>query len=367
MYYSDDGVQAGAMLWDKSSENVEVGFSRPHRLRRRCVGNVAGRSVGGVAGVAVVAAAEATGVEEKHIHTHFHLEVAQQWTLKDNDPRLKYIEKSNFGWVRKLESFKCNIDLLKLLYSRFMPETSTFLLCGTKYMISIEDVASLTGLCIDGDAIVWKEEKNVSALCKNFLGKEPHKAARGAINYSWLLTTFGTLENEATTEQIIVSARAYILFILAMLALLIDNLKKEPSKKGVVTLARSAALLEAGGNFYRKWISPLDGAMKQGYRQKVKEYSPTECGDAGPENDEEMPKSEVESPRMEESPNQPENEEERESKIIEGERNEEETEPQQVARLHKRARKQMPEGIIPQRSTRLQNKGKNVGSNLLPS
>ncbi|KAF7133306.1 hypothetical protein RHSIM_Rhsim09G0021300 [Rhododendron simsii] len=277
----------------------------------------------------------------QHIHTHFHLEVAQQWTLKDNDPRLKYIEKSNFGWVRKLESFKCNIDLLKLLYSRFMPET-----------------------CHRLESL---EEKNVSALCKKFLGKEPHKAARGAINYSWLLTTFGTLENEATTEQIIVSARAYILFILAMLALLIDNLKKEPNKKGVVTLARSAALLEAGGNFYRKWISPLDGAMKQGYRQKVKEYSPTECGDAGPENDEEMPKSEVESPRMEESPNQPENEEERESKIIEGERNEEEREPQQVARLHKRARKQMPEGIIPQRSTRLQNKGKNVGSNLLPS
>ncbi|KAF7113865.1 hypothetical protein RHSIM_RhsimUnG0107100 [Rhododendron simsii] len=175
-------------------------------------------------------------------------------------------------------------------------------------------------------AIVWKEEKNVSALCKKVLGKEPPKAAGGAINYSWLLTTFGTLVNEATTEQIIFSARAYILFILgnvvlpnntgakvdavyltflqndedfqdfehirkyswgsAMLALLIDNLKKEPSKKGVVNLAGSAALLE------------------------------------------ETLESEVESSRMEESPKQPENEEERESEIIEGEHNEEEREPQ---------------------------------------
>ncbi|KAG5558734.1 hypothetical protein RHGRI_008632 [Rhododendron griersonianum] len=135
-----------------------------------------------------------------------------------------------------------------------MPETSTFLLCGKKYMISMEDVASLTGLCIDGDAIVWKEEKNVLALCKKVLGKEPPKAAGGAINYSWYCCTPNNtgakvdavyltfLQNDEDFQDF-EHIRKYS-WGSAMLALLIDNLKKEPSKKGVVNLAGSAALLE---------------------------------------------------------------------------------------------------------------------------
>ncbi|KAG5560022.1 hypothetical protein RHGRI_003339 [Rhododendron griersonianum] len=298
----------------------------------------------------------------QHIRTHFHLEVAQQWTLEDNDPRLKYIEKSSFGWVRKLESFKCNIDLLKLLYSRFMPETLHF--CTVV-------LPNNTGAKVDTVYLTFLQND------------EDFQDFEHIRKYSW-----GS----------------------AMLALLIDNLKKQPSKKGVVNFAGSAALLEFSrisnvvfqsdlsflknqlpltlsvtavfhGSIYAHYrpdccFQQFDGVpactstpqlpfafkvLKRKIRQRKgpqyhtdwNEEVPIELwanrhetiigmlryGDDGPENDEETPENEVEIPRMEESLNQPENEEERESEIIEVERNEEEREPQQVARLHKRARK----------------------------
>ncbi|KAG5555278.1 hypothetical protein RHGRI_012721 [Rhododendron griersonianum] len=211
---------------------------------------------------------------------HVHIKTTLKWKLEDDDPRLPHIEKAGFGWVRQLTSFNCDQDLLKLFYSRFRPDTCTFSLGGKKYIISLEDVACLTGLSVDGQAIIWKENKDIYTLCRNVLGRKLtlEGCDSSAIKFKWLRDTFEELEDGATEDDVKFFAKAYILYLLgtfvlpnnsgsnvpgiyltlledfegirrlswgsSMLALLIENLKKDPSKSDVVNLGGNAALLQ---------------------------------------------------------------------------------------------------------------------------
>ncbi|KAG5555270.1 hypothetical protein RHGRI_012714 [Rhododendron griersonianum] len=161
----------------------------------------------------------------------------------------------------------------------FRPDTCTFSLGGKKYIISLEDVACLTGLSVDGQAIIWKENKDIYTLCENVLGRKltPEGCDLSAIKFKWLRDTFEELEDGATEDDVKFSAKAYILYLgtfvlpnnsgsnvpgiyltlledfevirrlswgSSMLALLIENLKKYPSKSDVVNLGGNAALLQ---------------------------------------------------------------------------------------------------------------------------
>ncbi|KAG5555279.1 hypothetical protein RHGRI_012722 [Rhododendron griersonianum] len=187
---------------------------------------------------------------------HVHIKTTLKWKLEDDDPRLPHIEKAGFGWVRQLTSFNSDQDLLKLFYSRFRSDTCTFSLGGKKYIISLEDFACLTGLSVDGQAIIWKENKDIYTLCENVLGRKltPEGCESSAIKFKWLRDTFEELEDGATEDDVKFSAKAYILYLLghqktfmgsSMLALLVENLKKDPSNKSdIVNLGGNAALLK---------------------------------------------------------------------------------------------------------------------------
>ncbi|KAF7132779.1 hypothetical protein RHSIM_Rhsim09G0021100 [Rhododendron simsii] len=197
----------------------------------------------------------------QRICTHVHIKTALKWKLERDDPRLPHIEKAGFGWVRQLTSLNSDQDLVKLFYSRFRPDTCTFLLGGKKYIISLEDVACLTSLFVDGQTIIWKENKDIYTLCENVLGRKvvtrtfvlPNNSGLNVPGiYLTLLEDFEGIRRLSWGSS--------------MLALLIENLKEDPSKSDVVNLGGNAALLQSGASL--EAISGLEsGLVKQTYRK----------------------------------------------------------------------------------------------------
>ncbi|KAF7113863.1 hypothetical protein RHSIM_RhsimUnG0107200 [Rhododendron simsii] len=113
--------------------------------------------------------------------------------------------------------------------------TRTFSLGGKKYIISLEDVACLTGLSVNEQAIIWKENKDIYTLCENVLGRKvllyfPTIQDRMCLEFISLLKDFEGIRRLSWGSS--------------MLALLIENLKKDPSKSDDVNLGGNATLLQ---------------------------------------------------------------------------------------------------------------------------
>ncbi|CAL1397098.1 unnamed protein product [Linum trigynum] len=81
--------------------------------------------------------------------------------------------------------------------------------------ITLEDVATLTGLAIDGDVVVVDiPDEDWSAMCLRLLGRAPNDLGGGVIRIAWLRDTFDELSLSAsphTTEQF---AQAYALSLM---------------------------------------------------------------------------------------------------------------------------------------------------------
>lgn len=139
-----------------------------------------------------------------------------KWPIHDNDPRVPMIEKTGFGWVRKLQSFNVNISLLRFLYSRFNAEKHTFNLGGKNYMITVEDAMVLTGLKPGGYQIFLDCAEGYETLCHNNLGLVPQsdEMKSEAVSFAWLLNNFKVVQEGSSEEEISKSVRAYLLFVI---------------------------------------------------------------------------------------------------------------------------------------------------------
>ncbi|CAI0400477.1 unnamed protein product [Linum tenue] len=67
--------------------------------------------------------------------------------------------------------------------------------------ITLEDVATLTGLAIDGDVVVVDiPDEDWSAMCLRLLGQAPTDLGGGVIRITWLRETFDELPLSASPQ-----------------------------------------------------------------------------------------------------------------------------------------------------------------------
>ncbi|CAI0543509.1 unnamed protein product [Linum tenue] len=108
-------------------------------------------------------------------------------------------------------------SLITALVERWRPETSTFHLPCGEITITLEDVVTLSGLAIDGDAVVIDiPDEEWSAICLRLLGRVPYDLVGGVavVRITWLRVEFSHLPDDASQEVIEQFARAYALSLI---------------------------------------------------------------------------------------------------------------------------------------------------------
>ncbi|XP_017622052.1 protein MAIN-LIKE 2-like [Gossypium arboreum] len=113
--------------------------------------------------------------------------------------------------------FDLRYDLIFALVERWSPETHTFhLLCG-ECTVTLEDVALHFGLPIDGNVVTGVSAiAEPDALCCSLLRASPDddESNFSELKFTWLKANFEHLLVNATEEELMCAARAYIMHII---------------------------------------------------------------------------------------------------------------------------------------------------------
>ncbi|XP_052191625.1 serine/threonine-protein phosphatase 7 long form homolog [Diospyros lotus] len=133
-------------------------------------------------------------------------------------PRMfPYMSRAGFYHVYRLGfGFKIDWPLMTALVERWRQETHTFHLSIGETTVTLQDVAVLMGLRIDGPPVTGASISNWAPLCEQYLGARPSKEhLRGSsLKLTWLRKHFMVLPDDATDEVVERYTRAYILFLI---------------------------------------------------------------------------------------------------------------------------------------------------------
>ncbi|CAI0425086.1 unnamed protein product [Linum tenue] len=108
-------------------------------------------------------------------------------------------------------------SLITALIERWRPESSTFHLPFGEFTNTLEDVVTLSGLAIDGDAVVVDiPDEEWSKICLRLLGRVPANVSGGVgvVMTIWLGDEFSHLPGNASQEVTEKFARAYALSLI---------------------------------------------------------------------------------------------------------------------------------------------------------
>ena len=102
--------------------------------------------------------------------------------LQVDDRVLEVVELAGLSYIHRLlgGGLELNRALLTALVEKWRPETHTFHLTVGEAMITLQDVAVIMGLSIEGQAVIGHGEGNWPALVHELLGfgqkilKTPH-------------------------------------------------------------------------------------------------------------------------------------------------------------------------------------------------
>ncbi|CAI0468506.1 unnamed protein product [Linum tenue] len=126
-----------------------------------------------------------------------------------------YLIEAGLFSVQQLVPMTADSCLITALVERWRPETSTFHLPFGEVTITLEDVATLTGLPIDGDPVIVDiPDEEWSAICVRLLGQTPTELSGGVVRISWLRDEFNRLPANASSETTQQYARAYALSLM---------------------------------------------------------------------------------------------------------------------------------------------------------
>ncbi|XP_010467045.1 PREDICTED: serine/threonine-protein phosphatase 7 long form homolog isoform X2 [Camelina sativa] len=81
--------------------------------------------------------------------------------------------------------------------------------------VTLEDIALLLGLGIDGKPVIGVTYTTCSAVCERYLGKVPESnyASGGMVKLSWLKDKFSDCKDDASFDRVEYCTRAYLLYL----------------------------------------------------------------------------------------------------------------------------------------------------------
>ncbi|XP_021729680.1 protein MAIN-LIKE 2-like [Chenopodium quinoa] len=152
------------------------------------------------------------GQERGALRCHEHTSKLNQWVLTPK--QIELIDKAGFGYLKFIPAISIDNPLISALVERWRRETNTFHLTVGEMTVTLEDVAYLLGLAIDGEPVIGVTYTSCDAVCERYLGKAPDSGytSGGMVKLSWLKECFSRPEN-ASTEDIKRHTRAYLLYL----------------------------------------------------------------------------------------------------------------------------------------------------------
>ncbi|KAL0346178.1 UNVERIFIED_CONTAM: protein MAIN-LIKE 2 [Sesamum radiatum] len=138
-----------------------------------------------------VSAAVWEGQDRGALRCHEHTSKLDRWLLTEK--QIELVKRAGFGYLRLIPAISLDNPLISALVERWRRETNTFHMTVGEMTVSLEDVAYLLGLPIDG---------------KPILG-----TSGGMVKLSWLKETFSECPEDASVEDIECRTRAYLLYL----------------------------------------------------------------------------------------------------------------------------------------------------------
>ncbi|KAH9625929.1 hypothetical protein KSS87_020449 [Heliosperma pusillum] len=153
------------------------------------------------------------GQERGALRCHEHTSKLDQWVLTKK--QIELIERAGFGYLRFIPGISLDNPLISALVERWRRETNTFHLTVGEMTITLEDVAYLLGLPIDGDPVIGVTYTSCDFVCENLLGKAPDNGytSGGMVKLSWLKDRFSRCPEGASLEDVKRHTRAYLLYL----------------------------------------------------------------------------------------------------------------------------------------------------------
>ncbi|KAL5755682.1 hypothetical protein ACOSQ2_020428 [Xanthoceras sorbifolium] len=138
--------------------------------------------------------------------------------------QIDLVGKAGFGYFRLIGQFSVNNACISALVERWRGETNTFHLSNGEITITLDEVARILGLWVDGEAVV-RDTTTCAAtgttnmeICESLLGKAPNSDAKeikgGMVKLSWLKENFSECPKDASSdEEVEQRTRAFLLYL----------------------------------------------------------------------------------------------------------------------------------------------------------
>lgn len=142
-----------------------------------------------------------------------------KWSL--NETQEAFVQETGLLHLSKLQKITIDHSLISALVERWRPETNTFHLACGEATITLEDVAYIYGLPINGRVVTgrtFSSPTTVSEVCLELLGKEPQQGidCNGSdLKLTWLVKKFSKLTKKSSKNEQIMATRAYLFCLVA--------------------------------------------------------------------------------------------------------------------------------------------------------
>ncbi|XP_010412423.1 PREDICTED: serine/threonine-protein phosphatase 7 long form homolog [Camelina sativa] len=153
------------------------------------------------------------GQERGALRCHEHTSKLGEWKLKPK--QIELVERAGFGYLRRIPAISLDNPLISALVERWRRETNTFHFTTGEMTVTLEDIALLLGLGIDGKPVIGVTYTTCSAVCERYLGELPESnyASGGMVKLSWLKDKFSDCKEDASFQRVEYCTRAYLLYL----------------------------------------------------------------------------------------------------------------------------------------------------------
>ncbi|KAH6779634.1 Aminotransferase-like [Perilla frutescens var. hirtella] len=160
-----------------------------------------------------VSAAVWEGQERGALRCHEHTSKLDRWLLTER--QIELVKRAGFGYLRLIPAISLDNPLISALVERWRKETNTFHMTVGEMTITLEDVAYLLGLRIDGEPVIGVTYTTCDSVCIKYLGKAPDSGytSGGMVKLSWLKEAFSECPEDASIEDVERHTRAYLLYL----------------------------------------------------------------------------------------------------------------------------------------------------------